>query len=161
VALSTYRPARQDIALGTEGFSVRGLNLNDAALLMAAHAQPLMNLYADFEKIVGDAERDHTALARIVMKLILELPVVAADIVAVAADEPDARDNVKALPFPVQVQALTEIMRLTFEAGGGLGNFLSALAGIARGLGIELPASQTFRLPTGSGSRERKPETVS
>jgi len=139
--LASYTPPRKDIPAGSTVISVRGLNLNDVALLMAAHGADLFAAYAAFEKMMDEATIDGQLISRVVIETVIKAPQLAADIIKLGADEPDSGDAALTLPFPVQVAALSTIMNMTFEAGGGLGNFLAALGGIARGLGIEMPES--------------------
>jgi hypothetical protein len=95
-----------------------------------------------------DAARPHQDLmSQMVLALVLDAPAIAADIIAIAADQPDANKQARTLPFPVQVDALTRVGRLTFEAGGGLGNFLAALTKMGSGLGM---TAKSPRLNAGS-----------
>jgi hypothetical protein len=97
---------------------------------------------------------DSTVLSQIVLRLVADAPAVAADIIALAAGEPEANQQARTLPFTLQVSMLNAIGRMTFEAGGGLGNFLAELRGIATGLGLKMPTkdSTSSVLPTASAS---------
>lgn len=154
MSLSSYAPPRENVPAGPVTLSVRGLNINDVALLMAAHANGLIAGYRAFEQMTEGSLDTNQAVNKIVLETVIRAPDLAADIIRLACDEPDAGPQARALPFPVQVTALAAIMRLTFEAGGGLGNFLAALDAIARGLGIELPKNlpQPSRPQSESGS---------
>ena len=151
MSLSSYTPPRENVAAGDASFSVRGLNLDDVALLMTAYQQQLAGAYHAFETM-QDAARPHQDLmSQMVLALVLDAPAIAADIIAIAADQPDANKQARLLPFPVQVTALTCVGRLTFEAGGGLGNFLAALAKMGSGLGM------TAKSPRLSGGSQETP----
>ena len=152
MSLSSYTPPREDIAAGTFTLSVRGLNVNDVALLMATHANNIITGYRAFESMLNGSLDAEQAVNKIIIETVIHAPNLAAQIIALAADEPNESGRALQLPFPVQVAALAKIMTLTFEAGGGLGNFLAALAGIARGLGIEMPTTFLPASPTANES---------
>lgn len=165
MSLKDYSPPRKDIAAGSVTLSVRGLNLDDVALLMGAHAEKMIGSFFAFEKMAKDSPTADALMAKSIMTLVFEAPAVAADIIALACDEPDSAPEARKLPFPAQVTALTEVGRLTFEASGGLGNFLAALKGIGAGLGIQMPDPMERLRPSvppisGDG-KPSSPETVS
>lgn len=141
MSLRNYSPPRQDIAAGALTFAVRGLNVTDLAVLIEAHAPVLVATYKTFESALKETESDGAAISRSVMTFMHQFPYVAADIIAMAADEPDSVNNVRALPFPVQVAALSATLRLTFEAGGGVGNFVAMLRELAGSMGVTIPTS--------------------
>lgn len=149
--LSNYSPPRQDISAGVSGtISVRGLNLEDVALLMEAHQAKLLTAFATFEALRAQPDMDDMRMfSALALGLVREAPDVAADIIALAADQPDASAGARKLSFSMQVHILVAVARLTFEAGGGLGELLAALKLGGRGLGIEIernqPASQASR----------------
>ncbi len=153
--LANYSPTRRDIPLGAAGtLSVRGLSLADVSLLVEAHQNSLVAAYASFEQMRGQAGSDDTTLfATLALGLVREAPQVAADIIALAADQPHAAKGAANLQFPVQVQALIAIASLTFEAGGGLGELLAALRSAGRGIGIEIEAKT---LPKPNPTSRRK-----
>ena len=146
MALASYTPPRKDIPAGNTTLSVRGLNLEDMALLMQAHGDKLMAAYTKFEALTTAQDPDMGLMSSVVIGLVTDSPVVAGDLIALACDEPESNVIARTLPFPVQVAALTEVGRLTFEAGGGLGNFLAVLKGLSDGLGLS-PLT-TSPLPT-------------
>lgn len=164
MSLASYRPPQQDIAAGTVLLKVRGLNLDDVALLIQAHEANLLGAYHAFENLMNGEATHQNLLSRVIMDLVIQAPAVTADIIAIACDEPDASAAARKLPFPVQVQALTTIANLTFEAGGGLGNFLAALRQIAEGTGAATPmrSSKLDSPVSGSSSTANgSPEIVS
>jgi hypothetical protein len=165
MTLASYSPPRKDIAVGVGSLSLRGLNLDDISLLMSAHSDKLFSAFQQFESIVKSDNPESAVIARLVFDLINEAPQVAADIIALAADEPDHHQNARKLPFPVQVQALITVANLTFEAGGGLGELKAALVSVGRGLGLDREKVSQDLLPSHptsskSGMRSRQ-ETVS
>lgn len=65
--------------------------------------------------------------------ILTRAPRLAADMIAVAAGEPDAADKAARLPFPLQMILLTEIYRLTFgelDMGEGIGLFMTLFKGL-------------------------------
>lgn len=121
---------------GKAAFSVRGLTLSDLSLLLRSHMpdiQVIVAMRTDYQSAEnGDIFPLLTTLAA-------EAPVLAARIIAHGAGEPSAHENAKLLPLPLQVEALAEIFRLTFEEYGGLEKTVAALGKMAAGFGVTLP----------------------
>ena len=132
--LSAYAPEYADVSLPKGGvLRVRGVSLNDIELLLRAHLNAVETLFALVQGAkVGPEAGD--ASARFILSLVQDAPDFAAQIIALAADEPDQAATVKRLPFPTIVDALTKIGRLTFEEAGGIEGFGNALAALLGGL---------------------------
>jgi len=60
------------------------------------------------------------------------VPDLAAAVIALASDEPDAVDVVRSLPLPVQLDALIAVGKLTFTDEGAVPKFLAGLGGMLR-----------------------------
>ncbi len=128
-----YTPPTEQVAFRGGAFTVRGLSTDDLALLVHAHLESMEIVLA----IVRDMQNGPVAgdpLARLMLLLAQEAPAMVSHIIAVAAGEPDAADIVRKFPFPVAVDALMKVGRLTFENVGGPENFFAALAVLRDGL---------------------------
>lgn len=138
MTLADFEPATHTIKLRKGSIAVRGLNLTDLARLVAAHQAELEAAFTLFggRATSGAGQMDLAALA-----LARDFPGLAANIIAAACDEPDQGDKARLLPFPVQVEALSAIGRLTFEDIGGLEPFLRTLTSLVAGLGLGPVAS--------------------
>jgi len=109
-------------------FAVRGLSLQDITLLVAEYG-PTMEQF--FQKYSGNPNIPALAVG---MELIREAPMLVAHLIALAADEPDAKVSVLRFPLTVQQEGLERIIELTFDANGGPGKFVEAVKKLARGL---------------------------
>lgn len=133
MALSDYVPARSVVSFKGGEFSVRGLALDDIAVLMRNHLSDINALVDVFGKDVTD-EAAIGAVAQHAIALIREAPGLVANLIALASDEPDSVDHARRLLMPVQVRAIEEIAKLTFEEAGGPKKFFESLMVLLRGM---------------------------
>ena len=132
--LAAYQAETDTVALkGGAVLRVRGLNLHDVSLLVRAHLDTVQTIFdvisaAQAGPAMGDAS------ARFILTLAQDAPTLAGQIVAIASDEPDQGEAAAKLPFPIVVDALTKIGRLTFEEAGGVQGFVTAFAGLVGGM---------------------------
>lgn len=107
-------------------FDVRGLSVGDVQVLMGEHLKDLDAILDIYSKSVNPnllvAET-----AQFAVSLIREAPGLVANAIALAADDPTKSEKTAKFPIPVQVKALKEIVRLTFEEAGGTKNFFESL----------------------------------
>lgn len=104
-------------------FAVRGLSPNDIAQLLSLH-KPVMeevfNQYAvkaNLENMTEDGVA--TLAAEAAMSMVEQVPALVAHLICLAADDIDELEEYARLPIGVQLEAVTEIGRLTFEMAGG------------------------------------------
>lgn len=125
--LAGFQPATRAIQLnGDNSFEVRGLSLNDVAVLLREHfpdLDALVEMFQDFENVTRDQ------LNPLILSLVSQAPGFVANVIALAAGEGDASDAEK-LPGPVQVKALLDIGELTFTEVGGVGKAMEMVAGL-------------------------------
>jgi hypothetical protein len=137
MSLRSYRPATYALHVaGSDPIRLRGITVADLSMLYNAYSDDFAALFAAFTSVKEKAT-DRAGMNFLALELVQRLPDLAAALIACAADEPDAKDAAASLPFPAQVTALTEIARMTFEASGGLGNFLASLDRMMSGLGVQ------------------------
>lgn len=156
LSLAAYRPRTADVAVGAQTLRVRGLSLDDCALLFTAHAHEADLLFDTIKQAIGSgkAALHGDVLSRLILALTQNAPQIAAQVIALAADEPDQAPAARTLPFPVTVCALREIGRLTFEDAGGPEPFFAALAELIGSMGK--PASaKSEDSSTGSEGSEK------
>jgi hypothetical protein len=127
---------------GGDKFSVRGLSLDDIAFLMSRHGDELRTL---FDSFAAQGEVTTDAIAAFAIPVIRTAPVIAAELIACGAGEVDDESIqiARSLPFPVQVDALEKVARLTFEAGGGPKKLLETVIRLAQGTTGLLQSLQT------------------
>ena len=134
MALKDYVAKRSTIAVGDTQVLIRGLRVSDISILIEGYKADLIALFA----IYGESKSapDETSkFNRVIVETARTLPELTSAVIALAADEPDAVEQAKSLPFPSQIDALVKIAHLTFDEVGGLGNFLAVLTDAAASLG--------------------------
>jgi hypothetical protein len=123
MGLAAYQAARREFFSGTPGaFSVQGLSLEGIAILVREHLsemEPLVDLFINGEKakLTSVADKDFTP---VVQALVSQAPGFAANVIAVAAGEPDAVGVAATIPGPLQIEILVAIGELTFSEVGGV-----------------------------------------
>lgn len=122
----------ETISVGRASFSVRGLCFEDVTALISRHQSALEALIDQYSKKGSDAE--------VLQFLVRETPSLAAQIIALASEEPDQEEAARKLPMPKQIDALTAVAKLTFEEAGGVKKFAEQLAGLFGGLRQMIPA---------------------
>lgn len=130
MSLASYVPPRADVTMAGKGnpltVSVRGLNLDDISLLVATHIDEFRAVAELWEgasaEIFASIQKDN-----FIVKLVTQVPSMAATVISLAADEPDSRETVRTLPIAFQVKLLLEIVRLTLEDAGGPKGFAALL----------------------------------
>lgn len=130
--LSEYQTPRIDVPLDTSGtvVSVRGLNLDDLALLLQDHLEPISKAMEMYQRSKNDIF-SNSNFQGFVLGILKDFPGLVSEVISIAADEPEAR-KVK-LPLGFQTSAISAVMKLTLEEAGGLGNLFASLAALARG----------------------------
>lgn len=134
-----YKAPTAQIPLGngTTG-EVRGLNADDLAVLITNHLEPISKAVA----LYAAQKRDQFSTANLhafVIQTASEFPGLVSEVISLAADEPAVRE--KKIALGVQIAALNEILKLTLEEVGGLGNLTLVLANLAKGAlsGYQVP----------------------
>lgn len=127
--LAGYQPEYRVIQIGTtNSFQVRGLGLNDVAVLVREHFPDLESLF----ELFGNLEQmDAQKMQPLVLSVVSNAPGFAANVIALAAGEGSAEDAER-LPFPIQVQALLDIGELTFNDVGGIKKAMELIAALLK-----------------------------
>lgn len=107
---------------GGASFSVRGLSYVDLTQLLGKHGAVL----SEFFQVIagGDTQAMAEDFGLLAGRVVMEAPALAADVIALASDEPDAFEVVLRLPFPTQTEALSKIGKLTFATEEDVKKFL-------------------------------------
>lgn len=103
--------------------TVRGLSLTDISEIFREHAIVLEGLYQ--KHIV--AKDEMPPADQLAKALMTEAPLVVAQLIASANDEPESDEIVGKLPIMVQANALTEVAALTFRSEAEVKELLEKL----------------------------------
>jgi hypothetical protein len=142
MSLSTYKPKTITVEFPDGDFEVRGLSLPDVAVLVDSHEYVINNIVTKVrtrkEIIEAEGGANDEALANLMgdlfMEIIRESPMLAANIIAICADEPDQMVNASRLPIVTQVEALTAIGDLTFKDMASVKKFVANVTKLIRGI---------------------------
>lgn len=127
MALADYTPVRAPVEFKGGSFDVRGLSLDDVSVLMRSHLPDVEAIVDLLAKGNAGAEFDVTSVMEHAITLVKEAPGLVANLIALAADDPDNVDKVRSMPLPIQVRAIETICNLTFEEAGGPKKFFESL----------------------------------
>lgn len=141
MSLSDYTPERVDILYkGKTLIEVRGLNLEDVSFLVRRHLAELRALRAFILARNADPEKLlPNDIDAAILNLLVSAPLTAATMIALAADDLSNVTKALALPMPLQMKILLEVVRLTFEDVGGPLAFADMVGAVLRGMIAALP----------------------
>jgi len=142
MGLSDYTPARQQVEVGRATLDFRGLGLDDFRVLIEAHFPDLEGLAELYTEATGN-RFSMSAMQDLAMTLVSRAPVVAAHIIALAADEPAMIDKARSITAAGQLMCLMAILNLTCADVGGPKAALAMLPFLTKGV---MPPSVTEKL---------------
>jgi hypothetical protein len=124
MSLAAYVPATATVKVGDSSFQVKGLSSSDIGAVLENNLDELTLIFDMFKG--GEPSEGEIALA------IAKLPRMATALIAMGCAEEDTDLNVLAknaarLPAAVQIDALLQIGKLTFQDAGGLGKFIESI----------------------------------
>lgn len=132
MSIHDYKPATAKVVFKGGDFEVRGLALDDVAVLMRSHLSDLNALMDIYSSTAANDGIKTNAMAKYALKLVKEAPGLVANLIALAADEPNEVDAFRRLSMPIQLRAIEAIGTLTFEESGGPKNFIESLINLFR-----------------------------
>jgi hypothetical protein len=133
MALRNFQVKKVDVPLNEEEtMTVRGLTATDIGLILSRHQNSIKTLVSRAEGVTANGEIGN--FDELVNTAITSFPDVVAEVICVAADEPDAFDQAMSLPAPVQLEAIYQIGNITFEADGGPKKTVETLTKVLKGL---------------------------
>lgn len=128
--ISAYQPRTARIPLGKTDFEVRPLTFPDIALMANEHMPTLVAIVAKYNEAKEDiySKKNWTNLA---MSVARDFPTFSTEIISACVVgepvTPETRKTIALLPAPVQMTAMVEIIRMTVEEAGGMGNLVADL----------------------------------
>jgi hypothetical protein len=148
--ISDFKPGKETVPFLGGSFDVRGLTVADLTSLAKIH-MPEMELLT--RAVAGRAGELTPDTARALgLELLQESPLLAANVIAHAADELDELQTVMKMPVYVQLAALEAIGRLTFRDVAGVKNTFEAIQNLA----IRLSPPAELAAPLNGGSRSKR-----
>lgn len=106
-------------------FKVEGVSFDHLVKLFTEARDDMLGAMEMYDGLAESGEVNTMALA---MAAIDKFPNLVATLIATAANEPGTEETVRAMPFPVQTEALVAIGELTFTEVEALKKFLGHLA---------------------------------
>lgn len=150
MGLQNYKPRRHEFPLGeADTLSVRGLSLEDISALVQHH---LPDIEALFDLFANLSEQTDQQFETVVVSLLQAAPGLAANIIALAADEPDHPKEAAMLPAPLQVEVLLKIGNFTFEEVGGVKKGMESIAALLKKTNAKSLATKVSKRAGHSGS---------
>lgn len=153
--LKSIRIAREPVTLSDgQSFDVRAVSTNDLMVLVAEHGSTLGILFA---KLQGGSKEPGSVSTDLVRQMIFDLarefPSIAAEIIALAADDYDSEGIAMArdLPITVQVEAIEKVFHLTFSSEGEVKKFVESLTRMLVGVSGALTNNKAQLSESGIG----------
>lgn len=132
MGLKDYKPLREEIKLKSTALSLRGLTMPDVTRLISLHLPEIETAFGRWKAVQGQVYA-RTAADEFFIGLCSDFPEVVSEVISVACDEEDAKQQASKLPVGVQCKCLEVILRLSFEEAGGIKNWFASLVGTLRG----------------------------
>lgn len=126
MSLADFEVVREEVSFGQGKLSLRGLALDDVAILIRENLNELDELLKLYAEEV-DNRVAVSATAQYAVALVKESPALVARFIALACDEPELEHKARRLPIPTQIKAMEKIVELTFREAGGVKNFIESL----------------------------------
>lgn len=146
MSLSQFVAPREEVKIPkNEPFFVEGLSLSSLAVLVRTH---LSDLDAIFDLFQSGADIKTEDISGFLGNLIMQAPGLVANIIAVAANEPDAAPQVQKLPFTVQLDAIMKIGELTFTEPGSVKKCMEQIALLLQQTGATNPLTMAGKKVT-------------
>jgi len=141
MTLASYTPPSAKVPIGSDKtIIVTGLSLQAIEILIRTHLPDIEEL---FDLFVDGGNLGQDDIKKLAVTLATRAPGFTANVIALAAGEPDATANAAKLPFPVQLHALSDIGRLTFAEVGGVKKFMETVAGLLTAMNMKVPQQIT------------------
>ena len=133
--LTQYVAPKKSITVPGHGaLEVEGLSLSSLAVLVQTHMD---DLDAVFDLFMSGAEVPEDGISNFIGSIITQAPGLAANIIAIAAGQPQGAPNVMKMPFNLQTDMLMTIGDLTFAEPGSVKKFLEQVAMLLQKTGVQ------------------------
>lgn len=147
--LADIQIASKKIVFRGGEFAVRGITFSTVARLVSAGQRSDMEIAVSQLAELKDAQSEQ--LIGALSSIVAQLPTLTAMVIAEAANEPDEWEKVKQLPMPVQLEAILEIGKLTFDGADSVKTFVRGVLELMQAANSMLSQSKAT-IADGTGS---------
>lgn len=153
--LKALRIPEETVETPGGSFTVRGVSFVDIAALVRHHGPALAALFKEITS-GKDVTLNTASIVDLGKRALETSPEIVADLIALASGSPDveSREIARQLTFPVQLDALEKIAKLTFVTEGGLGKLVEAVTRVMQGTS---GAMESLQAPLTNGSAASAP----
>lgn len=152
MALKDYAIRTHTISIDKKtDFTVRGISFEDVTRLVNKHGPVAAMAYAKFTAAKTEHDLRPEVVGLLLNEVLTQFPEALAEMIAIAADEPDSAGTVARLPVGVQLDAVEKIIDLTFTGESDIKKLVEIVTRMALRVqgGVE---SLTNSIPSGSGN---------
>lgn len=132
--LSEVRIPRRKIVFDGGDVEVRGITLQDISIIVDSHQYAIDRIITMLRTRADLDFSNPEIIIDTVMEVIRESPLVAANIIAMCADEYEEQEMASKLPLPVQTEILQAIGDLTFVDAAAVKKFVADVVRLIRGI---------------------------
>lgn len=137
----------------TAKVKVRGLNFVDLTKLLNDHGPVLVMIYGRVWAEIKSGTLDPAKVGEMIQTTLMETPDLVGDIIAIAADEPDAKSHAMTLTPGVQVEIISAVIGHTFVSEAEVKKLVEIVTQMLEKAG-DLAMSLTGVAPSTVGSGE-------
>lgn len=147
MSLADIKVVRESVSFRGGKFEVRAFSLDDVTEIMRDDFAGINDVLSLYNEQVPENVAV-SATMQFIVRMIARAPDLAARIIATAADERDFVDAARALPIPVQVEAIQKVLKLTFDEWGGPKKFAENFQALGNLLTPQSPPQHPNGSPT-------------
>jgi len=128
MALRDYKAPKETVTFEGGCFDIRGISFSNLSVLIREHFSDLEMVYKILmESETGDGEIDFQS---VIAAVVSNCPQLIARIICISADEDDEQgyDAAYNLSFPIQIDIVARIVKLSFYEVGGVKKFISEMS---------------------------------
>lgn len=137
MGLRDFKPPTKTVSLGEgNALTVRALGFDDIQFFIV-HRHGLITAALEFLDETGNVDPsavDQEALKSAGAVLLAKMPLLVAELIAIAADEPESADAALELSAPLQLELLMSIYEMTFTEPDSLKKFFDHLTRLIQGI---------------------------
>lgn len=135
MALADYKADSREFTYKGGSFTVKGLSLTAFTKLVRHHLADVEAVWELIERVMGGSvDLTEEKFTQVIVALLEEAPGFCTNVIVLASGEEGkaAEDAAASLPFPVQLEVLTGISKLTFDEVGGIKKAWEIIAGLLK-----------------------------